>query len=80
MMILQAAGADVALERLLGDRLERVVGELQLDVLEAHDGLVLPDQRVLRLVQDLDQRGLVELARASRRPAGGRRTPGSGRT
>ena len=34
MMILQAARADVALERFLGDRLERVVGELQLDVLE----------------------------------------------
>ena len=27
MMILQAAGADVALERFLGDRFEGVVGE-----------------------------------------------------
>ena len=53
MMILQAAGADVALERLLGDRFERLVRELQLHVLELHDGLVLPDQLVLRLVEDL---------------------------
>src|SRR5687767_2493307 len=58
---LQAAGADVALERLLGDRLEGVVGEAELDALEAHDGLVLADQRVLRLAENLDQGGLVEL-------------------
>src|SRR6185369_3002534 len=35
--------------------------EPQLDVLEAHDGLVLTDERVLRLAEDLDQRALVEL-------------------
>ena len=32
-----------------------------VDVLEAHDGLVLPHERVLRLAQDLDERALVEL-------------------
>ena len=45
----------------LGDRLERVVGEPQLDVLVLEQLLVLTRDRVLRLRQDLDQRRLVEL-------------------
>src|SRR5215210_6762410 len=57
----QAAGADVPLERLAGDGLERLVGELELDPFELQDGLVLPDQAVLRLVKDAHQRLLVEL-------------------
>ena len=57
----QAARADLALERRLGDRLERVVGEAQLDVLVLEQLLVLTRDRVARLRQDLDQRRLVEL-------------------
>src|SRR5450755_755378 len=52
---LQSASADVALECGIGDRLERVVGELQRNVLEAHDRLVLTDERVLRLAENLDE-------------------------
>ena len=48
-------------ERRLGDRLEGVVGEPQLDVLVLEQLLVLPRDRVARLRQDLDQRRLVEL-------------------
>src|SRR5579864_2836058 len=57
----QAARADVALERFLGDRHQRLVGELELDALELEDRLVLPDQAVLGLVQDAHQRRLVQL-------------------
>src|SRR3954470_12849538 len=57
----QAARAHVALERLARHRLERLVGELQLHALELQDGLVLPDQAVLGLVQDAHERLLVEL-------------------
>src|SRR6185369_7706251 len=59
---LQSARADVALERFFGDRFERVVREAELDVFEAHDGLVLAHERILRLAEDLDERTLVELA------------------
>ena len=48
-------------ERRLGDRLERVVGEAQLDVLVLEQLLVLTRDRVARLREDLDQRRLVEL-------------------
>ena len=52
----QAAGAALALERLLSDGTQRALGELQLDVVKAHQLLILLDQRVLRLGQDVDQR------------------------
>ena len=45
----QAARAGVALERLVGDRAERVVGEVQLDPVEAEEALELLDERVARL-------------------------------
>ena len=60
----QAAGAGAAQHRLVGDRLERVVGELELDVVELEQPLVLLDQRVARLGQDADQRVAVEVADA----------------
>ena len=54
----------------LGDRLERVVGEAQLDVLVLEQLLVLPRDGVARLREDLDQRRLVELVqRADHRQA-----------
>ncbi len=56
----QAAGAGAPQERLVGDRLQGVVGELQLDVLELEELAVLLDQRVLRLDEDPDQGLLVE--------------------
>ena len=57
----QAARADLALERRLGDRLERVVGEAQLHVLVLEQLLVLTRDGVARLREDLDERRLVEL-------------------
>ena len=48
-------------QRGFGDRLERVVGEPQLDVLVLEQPLVLPRDRVSRLREDLDERGLVKL-------------------
>ena len=57
----QAARADLALERRLGDRFERIVGEAQLDVLVLEQLHVLTRDRVARLRQDLDERRLVEL-------------------
>src|SRR5438552_1650874 len=59
------------LERLLRDRRHRVVRELQADLLEVEVLLVLPGDRVLRLPEDADQRGLVEVVerRDDRQPA-----------
>ena len=57
----QAAGADLALQRQLGDRLEGVVGEAQLDVLVLEQPLVLTRDRVARLGEDPDQRRPIEL-------------------
>src|SRR5690606_27168712 len=51
----QPARTGLALDRLLGDRLQRVVGQLEADVLHLEQPLVLLDQGVLRLGQDLDQ-------------------------
>ena len=42
----QAAGAGLALQRLVGDRLEAVLGEDQLDVVELEEALELAGQRV----------------------------------
>ena len=51
----QAAGAGAPEQRLVGDRAQRVVGELELDVLELEELLVLLHQRVARLDEDADQ-------------------------
>ena len=51
----QPPGAGPAQQRLLGHRLEGVLGELQLHAIELEDPLVLPGQGVLRLHQDPDQ-------------------------
>src|SRR5580693_5663507 len=48
----QAARADLALQGFARDRDQRLVGELELDPLELEDGLVLPDEAVLGLVED----------------------------
>src|SRR4029450_10312668 len=48
----QAAGARAALDRLVGDRLEGVVGELQLHPVELEELAVLLDQGVLGLDED----------------------------
>ena len=45
----QATSAGAAEDGLVGDRLEGVVTELQLDAVELEQPLVLPDQRVLGL-------------------------------
>src|SRR4051794_10913632 len=51
----QAARAGLALERLVGDRLERLVGEDELDVVELEEAVELLRQRVLRLGEDRDE-------------------------
>src|SRR5215831_7238918 len=56
----EAARADLPRQRQLRDRLERVVGELELDVLVLEQFLVLTRDRVPRLREDLDQGRLVE--------------------
>ncbi len=57
----QAAGAGAAQQRLLGDGLEGVVGELELDVLELEELPVLLEERVLGFGEDPDERVLVEV-------------------
>ena len=63
--------AGLAVDRLLGDRAQRLVGKGQPDVLHLEQPLILLHQRVLRLGQDLDQRLLVEILerRNDRQPA-----------
>src|SRR3954463_2358670 len=51
----QAAGAGLALEGLLRDRGERVLGEDELDAVEGEEALELLDQRVARLGEDRDE-------------------------
>src|SRR5215208_856400 len=51
----QSAGAGLALERLVRDLPERVVGEDELHRVVVEEALVLLDERVLRLEQDLDE-------------------------
>src|SRR6478736_6187362 len=60
----QAAGAGATLEGRLGDRVDGVVGELELDAVEVEELLVLLDERVARLGEDLDERLAVELVHA----------------
>src|SRR6266566_6788287 len=51
----QPAGARLAIQSLVGDLPQGVLGEDELDVVVAEEPLVLPRQRVLRLRQDLDE-------------------------
>src|SRR3546814_4273609 len=60
----QPAGAGLALDRLLCDRDQRVVGEGQADLLQVEQFLVLLDQRILGLAENLDQRVDVEVLRS----------------
>ena len=52
----QAPGAGAAQQRLFGDGLERVLGDLELDVVELEHPPVLLHERVLRLDEDADER------------------------
>jgi hypothetical protein len=56
----EGAGAGVAVDGLLRDFAEGVVGEFELGVFHLEQLLVLPDDGVLGLGHDLDQGGLVE--------------------
>jgi len=56
----QAAGARLLAHRLAGDRVQGLVGELQLAVLQAEHLLILLDERVLRLLENFHERMLVE--------------------
>src|SRR5919199_6246890 len=51
----QRAGAGLPLEGLVGDRLERLLGEDELDAVELEEPLELPDERVARLGEDRDE-------------------------
>src|SRR4051812_10187178 len=51
----QAAGAGLALERAVGHGAQRVLGEHELDPVEAEEALELLDDRVARLGEDGDQ-------------------------
>src|SRR5262249_43040863 len=57
----QPSRAGLALDRLAGDRAKRLVGEGQLDILDLEQPLILLHQRVLRIGQDVLQRGLVQI-------------------
>ena len=57
----QAARAGPAVDRLLGDDVQRLVLEGQLGVLHLEQTLILLDERILRLDQDPLQRFLVEI-------------------
>src|SRR5215469_1516351 len=60
----QAAGSGAAQDRLVGHRLQSVVGELQVHTVELEQPPVLPDKRVPRLGQDPDQRLAVQVVHA----------------
>ena len=57
----QAARAGLALDRLAGDGAERLFGQREIDRFHLEQPLVLLDQGVLRLDQDVLERGLVEI-------------------
>ena len=57
---LEGTGAGLALDGLLGDGAQRVLSELELDVVHGEQLLVLLDRGVLRLGQDAQQGVLVE--------------------
>src|SRR5688572_8777356 len=62
----QAAGAGLALQRAVGYGLQRVLGEDQLDPVEAEEALELLDDRVARLGEDRDQVLARELVHGAR--------------
>src|SRR5262245_33375860 len=51
----EPAGTGLALERAVGDLPHRVVGEDELDAVVPEEALVLLDERVLRLLEDLNE-------------------------
>jgi len=51
MIARRPAGTGAAVDRLIGDRFQRVLGELELDTVHLEQPVVLLDQRVLRLGQ-----------------------------
>src|SRR5438874_5558544 len=57
----QPACAGTSQQRLVGDGVEGIVAELQLDVFELEELAVLLDQRVLRFDEDADEGFLVEV-------------------
>src|SRR5207244_8738061 len=57
----EAAGARLALDRLLGDGDHGVGVDAELDALHLEKALILLDQGVLGLGEDADQRRLVEV-------------------
>src|SRR6185437_5230223 len=57
----QAPRASLALDRLAGDRAERLIGESQFDILHLEQTLILLDQRILRIGENLFQRSFVEI-------------------
>ena len=57
----QAAGTGAAQERLVGDRRDGLVVELELDAVDLEHALVLLDQGVPGLGEDAHERVLVEL-------------------
>src|SRR5437667_3924 len=59
----QAAGPGLSRQRAAGDRLQRLLADLQLDTFHPEYLVVLLDESVLGLDQDLDQRLLDALAR-----------------
>ena len=67
----QPARAGLALQSLVRDLPERVLGEDELDVVVGEEALVLLDERVLRLDQDLDEILALQLVhrRDDRQPA-----------
>ena len=57
---------------LLGDRMQRLFLEAQLDAFHLEHALILLGQRVLRTGEDFDQRGFRQIAQAWRGSADGR--------
>ncbi len=68
----ESARTGVALDCLLGDRLQGGVLKLELDIFIREQLGVLLGERVLRLHQDFDQRGLVERVQYGNSTASGR--------
>ena len=57
----QSARANLAGQCLAGDGADGFLRKVQADILELEEALVLLDDRVARLGEDFDQRGLVQL-------------------
>ena len=68
----ETAGPRTPQQCLFGHRLEGVIGQFELDVIELEHPLVLAGERVLRLDQDADERLLVQVGHRARPPGGDR--------